>query len=101
MLVHSRPGFHRGDGFRGWRAVAQGTVWSLGVVVFPPLFNQDLRLSQAVEDLTVQQLVPESGIEAFTVSILPRRTRFDVGGLCADLCNPISDGPSNELWAIV
>jgi hypothetical protein len=27
--------------------------------VHPPALNQDLRLSQAVEDLAIQQLVPE------------------------------------------
>ena len=36
MLVHDRPGCHRDDGFRGWWAVTQCTVGSLGVVVFPP-----------------------------------------------------------------
>ena len=44
MLVHGRPLGHRDDGFRGWRAVAQSTVRSLGVVVFPPFFDDDLRL---------------------------------------------------------
>ena len=63
MLAHSRAGFHRDDDFRGRRAIAQGTVWSLGIVVFPLLFNQDLRLPQALEELTVQQLVAEPGIE--------------------------------------
>jgi hypothetical protein len=33
MLVHDRPGCHRNDGFRGRRAVAQSTVWSLGRVI--------------------------------------------------------------------
>ena len=31
-----------GDGFRGWQAVAQSTVWSDGVVVSPLLFDDDL-----------------------------------------------------------
>ena len=50
----------------GWWAVAQSTMWSFRVVLFPPLFDQDLCLTQAVEDFTVQELIPESGIEAFT-----------------------------------
>ena len=53
MLVHDRPGCHRNDGFRGWQAVAQSTVRSLGVVVFPPVFDDDLRLFQGVEDFAV------------------------------------------------
>ena len=53
MLVHDRPGCHRDDGFRGWRAVAQRTVRSLGVVVFPPYFDDDLCLLQGVKDFAV------------------------------------------------
>ena len=53
MLVHDRPGLHRDDGFRGWWAVAQSTVGSLGVVVFPPAFDDDLSFTQRVEDLSV------------------------------------------------
>ena len=51
--VGARPGCHRNDGFRGWRAVAQSTVRPLGVVVFPPFFDNDLRLFEAVEDFAV------------------------------------------------
>ena len=72
MLVHDWPLVHRDDGFRCRWAVAQCTVWSLGVVVFPPLFDQDLGLSQAVEDLSVKEFVPEAGVEAFAVPVLPR-----------------------------
>ena len=71
MLVHGRPLGHRDDGFRSGRAVAQSTVWSDGVVVFPPLFNDDLCFSEGVEDFTIKQFVPEAGIEAFTVAVLP------------------------------
>ena len=72
MLVHDWPRLHRNDGFLGRWAEAQGTMWSLGVVVFPPLFNQDLRLPQAVEDLAVQQFISKVGVEAFAVFIFPR-----------------------------
>jgi hypothetical protein len=44
MLVHDRPGCHRDDGFRNWWAVAQSAMRPLGVVVFPPFFDDDLRL---------------------------------------------------------
>ena len=53
MLVHDWPLVYWDDGVRGWRAVAQSTVWSDGVVMIPPLFDDDLRLLQGVEDLTV------------------------------------------------
>jgi hypothetical protein len=54
MLVRGRPWVHWYDGFRGRRAVAQCTVWSLRVGVFPPFFDDALRLLQGVEDVTDQ-----------------------------------------------
>jgi hypothetical protein len=36
-----------------------------------PLLDQDLGLSQAVEDFTVEQLVSEPGVEAFKISVFP------------------------------
>lgn len=41
-LVHYRPLVHRYDGlWRRW-AIAQRTMGSFGVVVFPPTFDDDL-----------------------------------------------------------
>ncbi len=71
MLVHGRPLVYWDDGFRGWRAVAQSTVWSDGVVVPPPLFDDDLCLLQGVEDFPIQQFIPEAGIEGLAVAVLP------------------------------
>ena len=51
LLVHDQPLVHMDDGFRGCWPVAQSPVWLFGVVVFPPLFDQDLCLMQAVEDI--------------------------------------------------
>ena len=101
MLVHDWSGCHRDDGFRSRWAVAQSTICSFGVVVFPPLFDQDLCFAKRVEDLTIQQLIPEPCVEAFAISVLPGRPRLDVGGLGADGCNPVSDGLSNELGAVI
>jgi len=42
-------------------------VRSLGVVAAPPFFDHDLCLSQAVENLAVQQFVAHSAVEAFAV----------------------------------
>ena len=71
MLVHDRPLVYRDDGFRGWRAVAQSTVWSDGVVVSPPLFDDDLCFSERVKDSLIQKSVPEASIEGLAVSVLP------------------------------
>ena len=70
--MHDWAGFHWDDGFGSRWAVAQCTVRSLGVVVFPPLLDQDLSLTQAVEDFTVEQFIPHPPIEAFAISVLPK-----------------------------
>ena len=56
--------------------MAQSTVGAFGVVVFPPLFDQDLRFSKGVEYFSVKQLIPEAGVEALAVSVLPRMRRI-------------------------
>ena len=44
---------------------------SLSVVVSAPLFDQDLCFPERIEDLPVEQLVPEAGIEALDIGVLP------------------------------
>jgi hypothetical protein len=46
-------------------------VRSDGAVMAAPSLDQDLGLAQCLEDLAVQQLVAETGVEALTVSVLP------------------------------
>ena len=53
MLVHDRTLVHLDDGLRGRRVVTQGTVWSDGVVVFPPFFDDDFCLFQGVEEFPI------------------------------------------------
>ena len=92
---------HRDDGFGRWRAIAQCTVGAFCVVVSPPLFDQNLSFSKAVEDFAVEQLVSEPAVEAFTVSVLPRAARFDVGRLGADGGDPVSDSLGDKFRPIV
>ena len=101
MLVHDRPLVHLDDGFRGGRAVTQSTVWSDGVVVFPPLFGDDLCLLQGVEDLPTQKFIPEAGIQGLAVSILPGTARLDVSCFCSHRLDPVPDGLGHELRSIV
>ena len=91
---------HLDDGFGRWRAIAQCTVWAFCVVVSPPLFDQNLSFAQAVEDLTVEQLIPEPAIEAFTVSVLPRAAGFDVSCLGANGGDPVSDSLGDKFRPI-
>jgi len=65
-----------------------------------PALDDNLRLSEAVEDLPVQQLVAELGIEALTVTVLPGGPRLDVGGLRADGDDPFPHRLCDELRAI-
>ncbi len=71
------------------------------VVAFPPLFDQDLGVAEAVEDLAIQDLVAEAGVEAFTISVLPWAAWFDASGLCPDSLDPIPDGLGHEFRAVV
>ncbi len=71
------------------------------VVVFPPLLDEDLGLAEAVEDLAVEQFVPEPGVEALAVSVLPWAARFDLGRPGTDGGNPVPDRLRDELGAVV
>ena len=62
---------HRDDGFRSRWTVAQCAVWPFRVVMLPPVFDQDLRLAEAVEDLAVQKFIAEPGVEALAIPVLP------------------------------
>ena len=50
---------------------------SYSVVVPPPLLDQDTSLPQCVENLPVQQLIPQLPDERLDVSVLPRTARLD------------------------
>lgn len=71
MLMHSGPRVRWHDCFRRWGTVSQGAVGPDGVVVAAPFLDQDLGFAQCVEDITVEEFIAKTGIEAFTVAILP------------------------------
>ena len=64
----TRPGW--ASRLRRWRSVAQRTVRPDGVVVAPPLLDQHFCLPQCVEDLAIEQLVPELAVKALVVAVL-------------------------------
>lgn len=43
--------------------VAMGSVWSILVVVDPPVFDEYLCLEQAVEAPAVEEFIPQSAVE--------------------------------------
>jgi len=46
-------------------------VWAHGVIVLPPPFDENLSLAQGIEDLPVQQFLPELPVEGLAVALLP------------------------------
>src|SRR5688500_16798112 len=72
-----------------------------GVVVPPPALDNDLRLSQRVEDFAIEQFIAQAGIEAFDEAVLPWAASFDVGGPCTHGCNPVLHGFGDEFGAVV
>src|ERR1044072_914389 len=114
MLVQGWSGRYRepvrrslGDGecwyehLRGWRLVAQRGMRAHRVVVPSPALDDDLCLAQRVEDLAIEQLVTQPGIERLDVAVLPRRARGDVGRLGADARDPGLDRLGHELGSVV
>ncbi len=71
------------------------------VVVLAPCFDNDPCLLQAVEDLAVEQFVPELAVEALAVAVLPRAARLNEQRVRADLREPVPDDLGRHLRAIV
>ena len=45
-----------------------------------PVFNDDLRFLQCVEDLAVQQFVSQLTVEALAIAVLPGAAWLNAGG---------------------
>ena len=71
------------------------------VVVPSPSFYQHLCLSQCVEYLSVEQLVPELAVVTLVVAILPRTARLDKQGFDVESSKPVSDRQCGELRSVV
>ena len=72
-------------GVDGRRHIADGAVRPDGIVMAPPLFDDDPGFFERVEYLAVEEFVPEPGVEAFAIAVFPRRAWLDVGGLTTPL----------------
>jgi len=48
-----------------------------------------------------EKMVRLSPVEAFAVSVLPGRSRLDIDGLCPSCFDPVPDGRSDNLRAVV
>src|SRR3974377_1715277 len=71
-----------------WWLVAERFVRPDRVEVAPPALDNDLGLSQRVEDFSIEQFITTACVEALDVTLFPGATWCDVGGLYADRCDP-------------
>jgi len=60
------------------RSVAQRRVRPDSVEVDAPAFGQHTQFLHRVEDLSIQELIPQLRVEALAMAIFPGRTRFDI-----------------------
>jgi hypothetical protein len=67
-----------GEMIRRRQSISKSRVRTLGIVVNAPALDHDLCFFQAVEDLTGKAFIAEFAVEGLAISILPRRTWFDV-----------------------
>lgn len=54
-----------------------------------PVFDDDLRLLERVEDFSVQQFIAEFRVKALAKSVFPRAAWHDVGGLGSHRRDPL------------
>ena len=71
------------------------------VVLIAPPFDEHLGLLQSIEDLSIQELVSQSTVERFNVSVFPRTARLNEESFHADLFEPLPNGFSCELRSVV
>lgn len=90
----------RPEGCFGCRwLVAQRRVGPHGVVMLSPVFVDDFRLLEHIEDFAVEQFVMELRVEAFAITVFPGTARHDVGGFGPDCCDPLPECLGDELRA--
>jgi hypothetical protein len=74
-------------------------VWPDGIVVPTPALGQHLYLRR--EHLAIGQLVPQLGVEALAVAILPGTTRLGEQRLHTNPAKPVTDRLGGELRPVV
>ena len=76
-------------------------MWSFRVVAPPPLLVDDLILFKVVEDLTIQEFIPEAGIEPLAITVLKKVTLVKVSRPGTNGRDPVLDGFCHKLRSIV
>src|SRR5215210_656237 len=98
----SRPGRECGHKhLRSRRSCGRTVMRADGVVMASPAFDHASGLPQGVEDLSIQQLVPQPRIERLHIPVLPRRAPLDVRRLGPNRGDPFLNCFGHELRSIV
>jgi hypothetical protein len=66
-----------------------------------PALCQHPGLFHRVEDLSIEELTSELGVEALAVAVLPGRAGFDIQRLCSGVCQPLSQILGEELRSVI
>jgi len=66
----------------------------------PPALDQHPGFFEAVEDLAIEELVPELAVEGPVVAIFPGAAGRDIEGLHIDPAEPVADRLGRELAAV-
>jgi len=74
---------------------------SCGIEVNAPLLNQYLGFTEAVEQLSIEELIPELAVKALAIPVLPRAAWRDVGGVGAQALEPISENGGYKLRPVI
>src|SRR5271163_435420 len=85
---------------RGWTIVERG-VRPLGVVLRAPLFDDNLRFAQRIEDLAVQTFVAQLAVETFAVAILPGAAGLDEERRRSHSAQPFTQFPGDKFGPII
>src|SRR6516164_9783074 len=76
-------------------------MWSVVVVLAPPVFHEQLCFEQAVEAFDLEQLPSQVAVEGFDERVLPGCSGFDVAGLGVVEAAPVAERLRDELGAVV
>ena len=74
---------------------------AVGVVLDPPIGDEDLRFKQGVELFDGEQLVAQTAAVGLDPGVLPGRAGLDVAGARAAVAAPVPQGVGGELGTVV
>ena len=83
MELEGRPPLPGGCEFLG-RPIAQSAVRPDAVIMLSPAFDQHFGCQKRVEDLAIQQHIPQFAVEGLDVAVLPGAVGVDERCFCAD-----------------